>query len=569
MKLTLDTLHISEHNTRQPTARDVGELAASMQAAGQLTPILVRPFPGKEGHYEIAAGARRFVATRANGGTEMDATVREMDDSTFLEAILIENLQRLDPDPKAEAQLVAHLVAQGATADTVSARCGKPASWTARRMRLLKVEPSVLKRWIKGTENGNSIAHFSVEMMELIGSLPPELQTRLVKDWEFCRSANRKQLEAIIQKQTLRLDNAPFDLADPRFFGPCNQAGCASDSSKQSELFDFGGKVKAACGRCLNPSCFNARLAKWRAVEYEALCGDKELPIVKADYQGDDEVVIGARKVAVSHVRNLASTESKGATKVLLLEHGKLKVAWHKPESHGDGRRSKVPLNPTQRRAEGVRRLQGNRWLKVREELVAHLKAAPKENLSVDLVDLVAALGLPYCERAEGWSKPNTEAWKLLDGRKDGSPTNRAETRGYDPDAIMRKKTKVPRDDALWNAMQAVLLGLMPVPKRINEACDWLDTYQHIADLTGFALAGAKTKADLAILPPKSWGPMDPHTLKASKQEAVSSKQPEKAKAPSGGRVSGAPPPKMSPEARAKIVAAQKKRWAAWKARKG
>jgi uncharacterized protein (TIGR00255 family) len=125
----------------------------------------------------------------------MDATVREMDDSTFLEAILIENLQRLDPDPKAEAQLVAHLVAQGATADTVSARCGKPASWTARRMRLLKVEPSVLKRWIKGTENGNSIAHFSVEMMELVGSLPPELQTRLVKDWEFCRSVNRKQLE--------------------------------------------------------------------------------------------------------------------------------------------------------------------------------------------------------------------------------------------------------------------------------------------------------------------------------------------------------------------------------------
>jgi ParB family chromosome partitioning protein len=53
---------VSEKNTRQPTPKEVKELVESIRATGQITPAIARPHPTKEGHLELAAGARRRTA---------------------------------------------------------------------------------------------------------------------------------------------------------------------------------------------------------------------------------------------------------------------------------------------------------------------------------------------------------------------------------------------------------------------------------------------------------------------------------------------------------------------------
>jgi len=61
--IPLEKLHISKHNTRQPKPTDpeVKSLATSLKNE-QKSPIIVRPHPEKKTHFEIAAGARRFIA---------------------------------------------------------------------------------------------------------------------------------------------------------------------------------------------------------------------------------------------------------------------------------------------------------------------------------------------------------------------------------------------------------------------------------------------------------------------------------------------------------------------------
>ena len=159
--IPIGKLHISEHNTRQPKDTDPGikELALSLESAGQTAAILVRPHPAKKGHYEIAAGARRSVAARVAGFATLRASVTDMDDDAFHMAILVDNLQRENPDPRAEAELLLKLHERGNTAIEIGAHMGKPESWVNRRMKLLAVDAKILKAW---RDPKSSIGHLSL-----------------------------------------------------------------------------------------------------------------------------------------------------------------------------------------------------------------------------------------------------------------------------------------------------------------------------------------------------------------------------------------------------------------------
>ena len=54
----------------------------------------------------------------------------------------------------------------------------------------------------------------------------------------------------------------------------------------------------------------------------------------------------------------------------------------------------------------------------------------------------------------------------------------------------------------------------MPVPMRVSDTPQWEPHYKSLAKLIKFPILTTKMEADLAILPPKSWGKVDPHTLK-------------------------------------------------------
>lgn len=72
---------------------DITELMASIKEKGILEPILVRP-KGKK--YEIIAGERRYMASKAVGLREMPCIEMNVKDSEAMEISLIENLQRKD-----------------------------------------------------------------------------------------------------------------------------------------------------------------------------------------------------------------------------------------------------------------------------------------------------------------------------------------------------------------------------------------------------------------------------------------------------------------------------------------
>lgn len=124
------------------------ELASSIREKGILQPLLVRPYPKKEGLYEIIAGERRYRAAQKAGLTEVPVLIRDFDDKTTLEVALIENLQREDLNPFEEAQAYERLMEEFSyTQEELSKVVGKSRSHVANMTRLLEL-PDNIKRYV-------------------------------------------------------------------------------------------------------------------------------------------------------------------------------------------------------------------------------------------------------------------------------------------------------------------------------------------------------------------------------------------------------------------------------------
>ncbi|MEV0390020.1 ParB/RepB/Spo0J family partition protein [Nonomuraea sp. NPDC050643] len=77
---------------------DIAELADNIRVHGQLEPIIVAPVAGRDGHYEILAGQRRWLAMRRLGAEEITAAIiEERPERDVASALsLSENLIRRD-----------------------------------------------------------------------------------------------------------------------------------------------------------------------------------------------------------------------------------------------------------------------------------------------------------------------------------------------------------------------------------------------------------------------------------------------------------------------------------------
>jgi ParB/RepB/Spo0J family partition protein len=127
------------------------ELAASIRKSGILTPLLARPWNGHEDVFELAAGHRRFRASKIAGRTELPVVVREMSDTEFLEVLTIENLQREDVHPLEEAQGFADLIKRaGYDVARIAERVGRSTHYVYDRLRLLQLTPEVQEVFFAG-----------------------------------------------------------------------------------------------------------------------------------------------------------------------------------------------------------------------------------------------------------------------------------------------------------------------------------------------------------------------------------------------------------------------------------
>lgn len=115
-------------------APDVSDILPTVRRRGIIVPVILRPGIA-EGRFELVAGRRRVHAARlAQAEPQADpelgrvpsAIMEAGDDAAALEASLIENLARLDPDEVTQWETFTRLVREGREVDDIAATFGLP-----------------------------------------------------------------------------------------------------------------------------------------------------------------------------------------------------------------------------------------------------------------------------------------------------------------------------------------------------------------------------------------------------------------------------------------------------------
>ncbi|MEX0776551.1 MAG: ParB/RepB/Spo0J family partition protein [Phycisphaeraceae bacterium] len=208
-------------NRYQPRQRfdpaSLQQLADSIQSAGMMQPIIVRPLaqadPGQDGPaYELVAGERRWRAAQLAGLDQVPAIVRELDDRQVAEWALIENLQREDLNPIERAQAFKQLAEQFKLShDQIAQQVGVDRSTISNALRLLALHADVQKLVREGAISGG-------QAKAIAGVVNPQQQLLLAQrairgDWSV------RQLEQAVRS------------ASPSASDQDGESGSGSDAS--------------------------------------------------------------------------------------------------------------------------------------------------------------------------------------------------------------------------------------------------------------------------------------------------------------------------------------------------
>ncbi|NML10684.1 ParB/RepB/Spo0J family partition protein [Sphingobium sp. AR-3-1] len=142
-------LSISPANMRGvKKAPDLTNILPSVRARGILVPLIVRK-NGSPDSYEIVAGKRRYHAALAvaEEGGSIDplpcAIMEAGDDAAALEASLIENIARLDPDEMTRHETFTRLVREGRSVEDISLTFGLTELQVKRTLALGNLMPRI------------------------------------------------------------------------------------------------------------------------------------------------------------------------------------------------------------------------------------------------------------------------------------------------------------------------------------------------------------------------------------------------------------------------------------------
>lgn len=144
-ELSIELIHRNPEQPRrifEPEA--LAELTDSVKARGVITPIVVRPRPGRNDEFQIVAGERRWRAAQAAGLRTVPAVIRDLTDQEVMEVALIENIQRADLNALEEARGYAALEARfGYNAESIAQVVGKSRGHVANTLRLMRLPEPV------------------------------------------------------------------------------------------------------------------------------------------------------------------------------------------------------------------------------------------------------------------------------------------------------------------------------------------------------------------------------------------------------------------------------------------
>jgi ParB family chromosome partitioning protein len=146
---------------------DIANILPSVRARGILVPLIVRP-AGGEGAYEIVAGKRRYHAALAvaeeNGAIDpLPCAVMEAgDDAAALEASLIENIARLDPDEVTRWETFTRLVKEGRTPEDISLTFGLAELQVKRTLALGNLLPRIRNLYRAENIDAATVRHLTL-----------------------------------------------------------------------------------------------------------------------------------------------------------------------------------------------------------------------------------------------------------------------------------------------------------------------------------------------------------------------------------------------------------------------
>lgn len=114
--------------------------------------MLVEP-TGEEGSYRLLIGDRRLKAAGKAGLKTVPAVILDeaLKPEEALEKRLVENLHREGLDPLDEAEAYAALREMGVRVSAIARHVGKRRPYVSKRMRLLRLHPSVRRDVRRGT----------------------------------------------------------------------------------------------------------------------------------------------------------------------------------------------------------------------------------------------------------------------------------------------------------------------------------------------------------------------------------------------------------------------------------
>jgi len=191
-ELPLDLLERGRFQPRVDMREEtLSDLAESIRAQGVVQPIVVRPLKaaGRETHYEIIAGERRWRAAQIAGLATVPAMIKHVSDEAAVAVSLIENIQRENLNPIEEARSLKLLVDRfGMTHAQAADAVGRSRVAVSNLLRLLELpEPvrGMLER--RELDMGHARALLGVNSPQLL----LEVAQQIVRDGWSVRETER------------------------------------------------------------------------------------------------------------------------------------------------------------------------------------------------------------------------------------------------------------------------------------------------------------------------------------------------------------------------------------------
>lgn len=169
--IDLSQLSVSTANMRGKAKPDVANILPSIRARGILVPLIVRPNCADD-RFEIVAGKRRFFAaqTVAEEVGSIDplpcAVIEAGDDAAALEASLIENIARLDPDEVSRWESFTRLVGEGRSPEQIASTFGLTELQVKRTLALGNLLPRIRQLYRRGEIDAATVRHLTLASKE-------------------------------------------------------------------------------------------------------------------------------------------------------------------------------------------------------------------------------------------------------------------------------------------------------------------------------------------------------------------------------------------------------------------